>query len=586
MKNLKKYILPTLIVLGFVLRLAVILNNGPGPTYDSPSSTDEVNYRELARNISENKIYGAWSECFFTRSMRAPAYPALLALANLISSNVWTPLALNLILDTINIFLVYVFGLLVFGRKVGLWAAFLYSLFAPSFIYVRFSTTEIFAVFLIFCFLITLLQYEKILSWNCLSMVLAYVFLIHTRPSFLPLIAVLPVVIFLKIGEGRTDIKERLLRSTVPVIFVVLLCVPWSWRNYNVQGTLIPVIVIPGWHGLESADIDIELSSNMAMDFIYDSERRDWSEGMYFDEARRNVGLLLKENHLKVLAYGFLRILRGWCFPDFYKRIFLPQAYFNPVYLAEKIFIPLPDFEGIVYFSLICLAAMLVVKKALIRGAFKSFFSNRIWIFMLLVAYIMVHIISVPFPQYRFIIEPIIVVLLVGFFVGSDKVEESKIRKVSAFPILIIISLFLFIMLPLILPGKKRGQYIFKLSSPLPDAKSYTELREIQWRNKGKLPDKVHAFAGGRVRYLRGNFKFVEEGIVPAISNPNFSAAKLYVDENSKASPLGLGDLKINIHGDRTPKEEEYIFCEGSAKTGIFRELILDVERWEGLDAE
>ena len=68
-----------LIVLGIATRIAVVCVSGPSPHFNENINTDEVNYLELASNITDYKRYGAWSEGFYTQSTRSPGYPALLS---------------------------------------------------------------------------------------------------------------------------------------------------------------------------------------------------------------------------------------------------------------------------------------------------------------------------------------------------------------------------------------------------------------------------------------------------------------------------------------------------------------------------
>ncbi len=578
MKRLPKYIILVALSLGFIIRLIVILNNGAGPSYTSPASTDEVNYRELARNIVENKIYGAWSECFFTRSMRAPSYPALLASANFAIHSEWTALGLNLVLDTMNIFLVYILAVLVFGNWTSLVSASLYSIFAPSFIYLHLASTEIFAVFLLLNFLISLLRYEKFLSWNCSAMIIFYSILIHTRPSFLPLIVILPVIIFMKKSRESKSVKENITRALAPVIIIMILCLPWTWRNYNIQKTIIPVIVVPVWHTLESTETNLELSADAAMDFIYAPEHEGWSEGIYFNQARHKVLSIFQQHHFKILVFGAIRILKAWCFPDFYKRFFLPQAYFNPVPLWKDFFIPLPDFEGIVYLFFLTLIVTIFFKRERIKGKIKEFLLDKLWLIIFIGAYLAVHLVAVPFPQYRFIIEPLIIIFLSGIiteiFLPNEKIAPPPLQFIT--PMAILLSLAM--ILPLSVPRENTPIHYPKSPS---NFQSYRDLRKKQWENLGQLPNQTLFFAQGRIRYIRHGFKFIGEGSSPAEKNENWTVAKLYVNENSEQYPLGIGDLKLNIRGNIILNDGDYMSCIGIAKTGIFRELIMDVENWE-----
>jgi len=577
-----KYVLPAILCLGFLLRLGVIVANGPGPSYLSPASTDEVNYRELARNIIENKTFGSWSEGFFTRSMRAPAYPAVLAFANFALGSPWAALVLNLVLDTANILLVHVLARLLFGQRTAIASAILYSVFAPSFIYLRFSTTEIFAVFLVLCLLISLTKYEKPISASGFSLVIFYTLLIHTRPSFLPVLVVLPAVIFLKLGKSAGR-RGKILASILPALLVGIMCIPWTLRNYHVQKTLVPVIVIPAWHTLESTNNDISLSADAAMDFIYAPEREGWSEGRYFDEARTQSWRILKKHHVKIFILGVYRIFKSWCFPGFHRRIFLPKAYFNPIPLPGGITMILPDFEGVVYATILCLLLAIFARGKSSLAPVSRLLREKAWLLLFLFSYIAVHVIAIPFPQYRFIVEPVFSILAVaavaGLLLGKNE-DDGKAQDIR-FVHKIALSLPFLMLMPLIIPVRRHS---FEYPDVAMPPASYRSLREIQWRNNGFIPGNPTTWLQGRLRYSMHGFEFLEKGPSPAKASEDKSVAKLYVDENSEEQPLGIGDVKLNFKNSKDiPRDGDYIICEGTARTGVFRDIIVDVENWEPL---
>lgn len=585
----KKNILIIILIVGFILRLAVILNNGFAPNYDSPAGTDEVNYRELARNIYENKILGSWSEGFFTRSIRAPVYPALLAFAKFAAgSNSY--LFINLVCDTLNIFLVYLLACILFGHHVGIISSGLYAVFAPSFIYLRFTTPEIFAVTLILLFLILFYRYEKIATPVFFAMIIFYSLLIHTRPSFLPLTVLLPLIFWIKFCDIQ-NLRERILLSLIPCLLIFLFTLPWTIRNYKIQKAIIPVIVIPAWHTFEAEKTESTLSADKVLDVIYAPERKGWTEGEYYVYGCHESAKVLKKYHIKIFIAGAIRILKSWCFPDFYKRFYLLKAYFNPIYIYKENFIILPDFEGIVYLSFFIFLFAIFAKGLAVLSFCKNFVINNLEMIIFLVGYIGAHIIAIPFPQYRFLVEPLIVILLIGFcerLFGTEKEyslfkENTDFRKIDYALILGAGFLLFLIFLPLVLPFKNKKITYPKLSD---DSKyqSYDNLREMQWQNRGFVRANPEAFIAGRIRYLAKGYRFLEKGISPAEKNNDWSLGKLFVEENSPHSPLGKGDIKLNFNTNSIPNENEYIICRGTISNGIFRDLILNVKNWEKIN--
>ncbi|HOK04808.1 MAG TPA: hypothetical protein P5105_00910 [Victivallales bacterium] len=585
--SFKKNIWVFPIILGFILRCLVILNNGPGPNYDSPASTDEVNYRELARNIYENKIFASWSEGFFTRSVRAPVYPAIIAFANF-AFGTYSALLLNLLCDTMNIFLLYLLSRLLFSSPVAIITSFAYSIFAPSFLYLRFSTPEILSIFLILLLLISIIKYERFKSFYFLSVVVLYTLLIHTRPAFLPLLFLFPVILFFKFNSNAV-LRRRVILSFSPMILILLLCFPWFLRNYLIHKTIVPVIVIPAWHTFESANTNISLEIQKTLDIIYAPDHKGWTEGEYFNYGRNKSLELFKKYHIKILFFGAYRIFRAWCFPDFYKRIFHPKAYFNPIYIYGKFFLLLIDFEGIVYLFLISLLfAILAKKRREIFCSMKKVIFEKLWLILFTFFYLGVHIIAIPFPQYRFLVEPIIMIFLFGLILNTliiknekysmlfenDRAPDCKFVNVLS----IIISIIIFI--PLVIPhSSEKVKYNFS-SKESEGFLSYESLRILQWENYGLLPP-VKGIIAGRIRYISHNFRFVESGLSPAVKDNSCSVGKLYVEENSPQAPFGKGDVKLNFLTKKIPDNNDYIICSGHMTNGIFRDLIMNVTDWK-----
>jgi len=207
---------------------------------------------------------------------------------------------------------------------------------------------------------------------------------------------------------------------------------------------------------------------------------------------------------------------------------------------------------------------------------------------MFIFGYLSIHVIAIPFPQYRFLVEPLILILLsslsVNLILSQEKIQPNyEHNRIAYFVNFIPITLLVIIFIPLIIPVKKcivtypaNTDYNYPLS--------YDDLRELQWKNRGILPENTKAKIAGRIRYIAKGYSFVSNGISPAEKKENFAVGNLYVLENSALFPLGKGDVKLNFMGEKIPGENEWIVCYGAVRNGILRDILMDVDNWEKIN--
>ena len=107
---------------------------------------------------------------------------------------------------------------------------------------------------------------------------------------------------------------------------------------------------------------------------------------------------------------------------------------------------------------------------------------------------------------------------------------------------------------------------------------TYNQLRDMQWNNLGNVDPKTTIQLQGVVKYIHKGFKYVKDDYY-AKKNPNYTAARIYIEYHSKENPLGVGDVRINFSKkDPLPKENDVISITGEATTGPFKEIIINVK--------
>lgn len=615
------------LVAGLGLRLAVVLDDGPAPRHDLFPGMDEVNYHELAENLRTSGAFAAWTGGFLTRSTRAPGYPAVLAAATLLTRNSpWTAPLLNLAFDCVNLWLIFLIAKALYGKMAGRLAVGLYALFGPVFLYLPLATPEMMAVTLILLVGLCLIQLREHYWRTVPALGILYALLIHTRPVFLLLIPVVGLCAWLELAGGAW--RVRLARAVLPAVLVLALCLPWGIRNWRLHQAVVPVCVTAGWHLVNRAQTTADLSVKFLTDYIYAPAHAKFAEGDYYREGMKLSGELFRREPFRVLGNGALRVIHGWILPQSPFRFFLPRAYVRPVFLGERWFIPVPDAEGLLYLAVGLTVLGAVWWRRRWRQCVGTWFRQSRSLLLLLFAYAIVHILGFPLIQYRFIIEPVMLILGVGLVVGylavwrvgrASAAEICNLKSEIA-PFLSAIcslpspfakatadrsvirspscefrgaenlplgfsALFLVAILTAWGVRSDRPWLCYPDLAVSPGQLNYRLARQGQWRNAGDLPPASRAAFAGVVRYSRPGLVFPADWAV-AVPAAQGTVAMLYVncrDERFAGTlgELGLGDCKLNFAGPTVPHDGDTIQVQGILKTGAYKDLILDVESWQ-----
>ena len=603
-KNIESAVKPahskTWIILGCILIIGVIIRSlvlyhscQPGVLYPT---MDEMNYRELAENILDHKVYSTWSEGFLTRSTRAPIYPVMIASGYAVSNSTdfCIPKILNFVFDISIILLVFLVGRKLFGIKTGLLSAGIYSLFGHAPYFMQISSPHTLAVMLLLLVSLSFLYIKKNYWVTVPVFAIIYAILIHTRPVFLVSLPFLLPALFIQLSDRDEDKprfkwlldswKQKLIKSIIPIAIIAILCLPWGIRNYRHHKSIVPVCTIAGWHLASNINFDMELSIKYLTDEFYNPERRGYSEADYYNLGKSKFLESIRDYHVEIPAFGFARLIYGWSPPMKPPyRFVLPKAYIFPIYITNTIFIPLPDFEGMIYITIFATLAALYFLRKKIKTSFADVFYKGRGIWVIILGYALVHIIGIPLIAYRFLIEPLLIVfgvaLLVNYIRQIRGKEHDDPHDTSKADLIVIYSsavvLLVLISVPLLHPGNSKTVDYQKISG---EGITYEQLRDLQWKDLGDIPDNTRVTVQGIAKYLHKGFKYVEDDYY-AEKCDNFAAGRLYVEYGKKNSPLGIGDVRLNFHREIVlPENGDPVIVTGKAKTGPFKEIIIDVE--------
>ncbi len=573
-----------ILVSGVLLRIFAVIHSGPAPHFKHPAGMDEAHYLEISENIRSHRVFGAWTGGFFTRSTRSPGYPSLLAGIEVITGrHPMIPGMLNIVLDSGSMLLIMLLGLKLYGRKASLAATAAYAFFAPAFIYMPLATPDIMSVFLLLAAVAAFLKIGDRDRYAIPAFALIFAMLLHTRPVFL-LLAPLPAAgIYLAF---RADRLKSLFNSGLYILLVIAFCIPWGVRNYRLHKALVPVSTVSGWHLIASAVGAEELSVKYLTDYIYAPENRNFSEGDYYRDSQRKFWRIFFKKPFRILGTGIARVALFWFPWKSPERIFLPWAYVAPVHISKSVILPLPDLEGWFYAGLVFFLISIRVFRKRMKNALAEWARKSAPILLMSGFYLLAHSMAYPLHQYRFTIEPLFLTLGIGFaaMLISRETEGALTGKLKNFLGILphCICLLMLIFLAAAYSGSKAPPAVnYEVSAP-PGFMSYRELRNSQWRNRGNLPKNARAALCGVFKYPCPNQKFSENSASSSFAD-NTSCGKIYVKQMHSTSPMGTGDVKINFRAEKKPPPEEIVRVYGNALNGLYKDIIIEVERWEQL---
>lgn len=583
-----------------------VLSNNP------PPGMDEVDYRELATNVLDYKTFDTWTAGFESHSTRPPAYPLMIAATYALSGNRGgiPPRILNFSLDIFSIFLMFLLGRIIAGTYAGLLTAGIYSVFGHAPYYASMVGPHTFSVTLVLLIALALISFRHRYYTILPGFTILSAILIHLRPVFIlvaPLI--IPVLYLILQGTPRRKTSDKTekqrfwnkktVKIILPIFLVATLCAPWAIRNYRIHKELIPVCTIAGWHLGGTSVFDTELPVDSLMENIYSPEHKGFSEADYYTLARKMFFNALRQHPLLIPAFGAARLVIGWSPPGPWWRFALPKAYVFPIRTSYHIILPFLDFEGLLYIFAFVLLAGAILSRKQIPLAMRTTCGAAWPIAVLISAYAAAHIIGFPLPTYRFIIEPLIILLgcvaltHIALELAKTRAWNSEIWKsiakgtkphtqTASMETKVVNGAAAFFALLIIIPFLAHGDpnpTDYPEHLPSPPMKNYAELRNIQWKRGGDIPAGTQAEISGVVRYLSPGYKHSLDDFFPVEDNDSV-AARLFVEYASPKHPLGIGDVKVNFKKGDAPKEGDPVTLEGHVSSGAFKWIVIDPEKW------
>ncbi len=238
MAHYNKNNLPPLIVLffiaGFFIRVGFIMLS---KSYVDPPDWE---YGEIARNMIAGHGYtrvSSFSGDLEQTSSHAPFYPYFLTLFYSFGHTPWIYIAIQLVqalFSSLTILILYKISILLFNRIVGTVTAFGLTVYPPLIYY---SAKLVPTTFFIFLLALVLYLVLKMRNRNSLSVILVGVTLGLLLLCDPLAFALFPALIIWYFIHPEVRLKDTLF----VVIISCFVLVPWTMRNRDIHGCIIPV---------------------------------------------------------------------------------------------------------------------------------------------------------------------------------------------------------------------------------------------------------------------------------------------------------------------------------------------------------
>ncbi len=572
--------MPLILAAAFLLRLYFVWFSAPAPHYEYPVGMDEANYIELSSNIREFGVFGAWSESFFTRSTRSPLYPAILAFSRAFSENTaFVAQCLNILFDLVNIVLIFEIAQVFFGRRTAFCASAAWAFYGPAVFYCSLAASETISIAIFLCILLSLRGLRSNYAFWLAPLCLSSALMIHIKPVFLIVTPLIPIIVYFSYKNFPMPLRRRAFRALLPFFMTAIMCLPWALRNHSIHRSFVPVCTVAGWHLYDSVFKAEKLDFSPMLDYIYSPKRAGYGETDYYNEGMREFWGKSPIEFLKMPGRGFFRLIIAWTPENFWKRFYLPKAYFMPLRMPPEILLVLPDFEGFFLVLLISTASALVLRRRFFVPAALRFIHLCGWESLICPAYIFAHVLGFPMMQYRLIAEPFLLILAISFLFEvwgfNSGARRDSPRMALAFSVLGPICLAV-IGAILLREGGKTVRYPENAG----DIPGFAEVHAYQRQNNGQIIAGQRFAEYGIVKYTRKGLRF-DGGDATARKDEESAVARFYVQARSQSNPTGIGDAKLNFRASSIPPEGCAVAIRGVVRAGFFRELIADVESWE-----
>jgi len=310
----KALILLFIFILAFSIRFAFISENQRG------IATDEIAYDNLATNILEGKGY--INSQGNPSSYRPPFYSVVLAVIyGIFGHNYFIMRIFQALIGSLTACLLYLIAERVFNRTTAILTGVFSSVYMAYIWYTNFLFTETIFTFILalIVFVIATIRGPSVVKFLVLGFLCAFLTLTKSSAFFIPLIA-----ICILCQRSKSDSFKKVLLSCV-ILLISFICglLPWTIRNYNVYGKLVPVSTNGGLNFYQAVNPVggkiFELGprrSGPHMDKVavkgFEIEDEVEQNSYFFKEAVRTY----RENPAKVLKVFPIRFLFFWNFID------------------------------------------------------------------------------------------------------------------------------------------------------------------------------------------------------------------------------------------------------------------------------
>lgn len=288
------------IITFFILRLFFLLAIGN----DIPVSTDyEVRYRHLAENIIYGEKYGVGADMVYP-----PLYPLFIAMNMLLfESHLLSIKVIQIIFDLVICVLIYLIGISLWDRKVGLIAMNLWGVYPIAMWQTSLVATETLFTLLILLFLLSLINSysRKSIKYASVSGVFLGLAML-TRPLLTYFPMIIPIIYWKKLSNMNRVIYFYFIM--LMSFFVTLT--PWAYLNYvnynKIEiGTIFSDGQGPGRLFFEGSDEDFVFANGDTRYKISD-QKRDSLYLKYQNSGLSKNEILIKTAKEKIISNPLL----------------------------------------------------------------------------------------------------------------------------------------------------------------------------------------------------------------------------------------------------------------------------------------
>lgn len=302
-----------LLFCALIVRTIYLLSSPNIPQYRY-FNFDEADYELIAKNLFEGNGY-----CYLRghpTAFRPPLYPLVVASVYKASGtrNHAAVRWVQVLLSSATAGLVFLLGLLVFGRGAGVWAGAIFALYPTMLYYVPKLMTETLFIALLYASLVTVVLAIKRGAANLFAAAgLLFGVSFLCRPVLLPFIIGLFVPMMFLLSRRKVIHRTAVCSIAFLAVFVAAVS-PWVIRNYIVFDEFIPTDTHLGWvlwHNTKvHFDFDADFAKSKREIDQAQAKGKLTSEG-FFDAIQRHAhfGVQAQQNGISK-AYGPAQVPR------------------------------------------------------------------------------------------------------------------------------------------------------------------------------------------------------------------------------------------------------------------------------------